>query len=130
MKDKTWLYSRKIFLVDAAGAALSTLFLGFVMIRWQEFFGMPIEVLACLALVAFLLFIYSYTCYRQASDNWAWFLKMVARANFSYLTVTLLCILYWWHALTAWGKAYFLGEAIIVIVLALHEMRVARRQAA
>ncbi len=54
---------RKLLFLDGLGAMLSAIFLGFVLIRFNALFGMPLPVLRFLALIACSFALYSLTCF-------------------------------------------------------------------
>ena len=115
---------RKLLLVDGMGALLSTLLL-LLIAYWQPFFGMPAEVIYRLIPVTTLFTIYSLSCYFLTFANWKPYLRIIAIANILYCCVTLGLVLYFFKQLTLLGMAYFLSEKVIVILLALFELKTA-----
>ncbi len=115
----------KIFLIDGIGASLSVLFLGLLLLTFEAYFGMPKNVLYGLATLASILAVYSLSCYFFKVKNWRLFLKIVAFANLLYCCISLALMLYFYQKLTLLGLAYFLGEKIVVLILAGFEIKMA-----
>ena len=78
-----------------------------------------------LAFGAALLAAYSLSCHWWLPRRPAPFLGVLAGANLTYCGFTIGWILYSGTQLTQLGLAYFLGEALIVIGLAVVELRLA-----
>lgn len=123
---ETYLASvRRLFLIDALGALTTAFMLGLVLTHFQVYFGMPRNVLQLLALVAVAFFVYSFACYLRLPEKWRVFLWGIAVANLLYCVLTLSLVVYWYGQLTPLGILYFAGEALIIVVLAITELRVA-----
>lgn len=114
---------RKLFLIDSLGALLSAVMLGFVLVRFESFIGMPQKELYALSFIACIFFIYSLTCFLSKSGNWKPYMKLIAIANLIYCCLTIGLIFYLYQQLTALGLAYFVGELIIITILALFELK-------
>jgi hypothetical protein len=119
---------RRMFLVDGLGALTSTLLLP-VLAHWESFFGMPGAVLYRLMPIAAALTLYSLTCYALRPRRLKLYLYFIAAANLLYCGGTLGLLVFYFEKLTTWGVAYFLGEKIIVVTLAVVEIRLARAEA-
>lgn len=120
---------RQFFLIDALGASLSTAMLGAVLTTFQPTFGMPVNILQILAVIAAVFALYSYRCYFRLPGNAPLFLRWIALANFFYCGLTLSLMIRYTGMLTFWGWAYFIGELIIVLALASLEYRTAQKKA-
>lgn len=116
----------RIFLIDALGALTSTVLLTVVLVYFQAYIGLPIPTLYLLGALAGVFFIYSFSSFLWAKDNWRFWMRGIAIVNFSYCILTL--ILCFWHypLLKPLGWAYFIGESGIVLSLAWVEWRRAR----
>lgn len=120
--------SRKLFLIDAIGALVSTMMLGVVLIRLESLIGMPPDILYLLAGIAALFFINSSTCYLRNIQNWKPYLKIVAVANLIYCCLTAVLVIALYDMLTFLGIAYFIGEIVLVVMLSTFELRYAAQE--
>ena len=114
---------KRIFLIDGIGAFVSAIMLGIVLIRYNDFIGMPKNVLYILAGLAGIFALYSFTNYFQLRRNWKQYLKGIAIANFLYCCLTLGCVLYYWRLLTGLGLLYFILEMIVISLLVVLELK-------
>jgi hypothetical protein len=53
---------RFMFLIDGFGAVLTAFLSGVVLVRFEEFFGMPSNIMSILAIIACAFAAYSFTC--------------------------------------------------------------------
>ena len=113
----------KLFLIDSLGAAVSALFLGVILIRFNQYIGMPKDELIILALVACFLCGYSLINYVFFSKHWRFLLRLVAIANLLYGCVTIFLAFTHKATITWIGWTYFIGEVLILIILAIIEIR-------
>ena len=114
---------RKLFLIDGLGGGLSAFSLGIVLANYESTFGMPKHELFYLSLVACLFAIYSLSCYLFKPKNWRAFIKFIAIANLCYCIITLILVFKLQEDLTHFGTLYFLLEIVIVVSLAMLELR-------
>ena len=121
------LRPRLLFLTDSLGALLTAILLGFVLVRFEGFFGMPREVLYPLSFLAAFYAVYSFSCYWHLPDRWRPFLRAIAVANLGYCCLTTGLVVYFYPQLTHWGVAYFLTEIIVIISLVLIELHTIRK---
>jgi len=119
---------KKLFLIDGLGALLTAALLAFLLANLESFFGMPQRILYPLAVVALAFAIYSFSCFSFLKKNWGRFLIVIALANLTYCAVTLYFIISLFEQLTIWGILYFIGEILIVVSLAVVELRVGFRK--
>lgn len=115
---------KKLFLIDAIGAIVSAIFLGVILVRLQEYIGMPKRVLFLLAFLPVLFFVYSISCYIFIQSNWKPYLRIIAVINLLYCILSIVMILLHTSSLTVLGYVYFVVEIIIVVALAAIEYRV------
>lgn len=108
---------KKLFLIDGIGALISAFFLGVILVHFHDYFGMPLNVLSYLALIACLFSIYSISCVFLAVDNWKPLLKIISFANTLYAFLTLGIVIYYYQQLTILGFGYFIIELSIVFGL-------------
>ena len=114
----------KLFLIDSSGALL-TAFLSLFLTKFENIFGIPAKSLYYLSFLGGIFFIYSFTCFLGKVINWAFYLKIIAIANFFYCCLTISLIIYLYQQLTILGLIYFVLEVIIIIVLATIELKIA-----
>lgn len=122
---KLQLTLRKLFLIDALGAALSAFLLGVVLVHYESIFGIPAQVLYLLAAFPVVFAIYDLICYFGVKKNLPGFLIAIALTNLGYciLSITLASLHY--ESITLFGYLYIAGEIAIVVVLAILEIKMA-----
>jgi hypothetical protein len=113
----------KLFLADSIGALLSALLLGIVLVNLEHTFGMPKNTLYILSLCAIAFCIYSFLCFFFKVKNWPPFMKAIAITNLGYCCLTLGLVIYFHQQITALGYIYFILEIIIIIMLAIIELK-------
>lgn len=117
---------RQAFLIDSCGALISAIMLYFVLSPLESVFGMPQKALSILAAIAAIFCLYSFLCYGFNVKNTRLFLSIIAIANLIYVCISLGFMFIFYQKLTLLGFAYFIGEKIIVLFLALIEWKIAR----
>ncbi|WP_420318491.1 hypothetical protein [Ekhidna sp.] len=115
-----------IFLIDGIGALISTFLLGFVLIKLQEWIGMPQHLLELLAALAFIFAIYSFSMHIFKPKNWQLFLRIIAYTNLTYCIITLYLIVAQFNSLTSLGITYFLVEIVVILALVKIEFQTIR----
>jgi hypothetical protein len=115
---------QKLFLVDSLGALLSAILLGLVLIRFENTFGMPQNVLYALAVIPCIFSIYSFLCFLRKTAHWRTCMKIIATANLLYCCLTVGLMVCFYERLTVLGLIYFVLEIIIVISLAVIEWEI------
>jgi hypothetical protein len=119
------LNARNFLLIDALGAMLSAFLLGVVLVEFENFFGMPFNVLCLLSLIACVFAGYSFIAYLRVKANAGRYLRIIAYANLAYCLLTLLLTIYFFFELSAFGSFYFLSEITVIVILAILEFRCA-----
>ena len=114
---------KQLFLIDALGALVSALCLGFLLVRFESRFGMPKNVLYMLASIAIGFSINSVASWAFVKQSWRRSLRIIAIANLHYCCLTAILVLYYWQQLTAMGLTYFMIEVILVVLLSYSEFR-------
>jgi amino acid transporter len=127
MIDRILIRPTKIFLLDSLGALLTTIIIGVVLTNFQEYIGMPLDILFTLAGVALIFCVYSISCFVFLKKNWKPFLKAIAIANLLYCLATTVLIITFYPQLTILGLLYFIGEIIVIVVLVYFEFLVLNR---
>lgn len=114
---------RKLFLVDGLGAFVTAFFLFVILRTFNEYVGMPSQVLLSLSLIAVFFFLYSMTCFFLVKSNWKPFLRAISLANLLYCFLTLGLVFYHRSIFTVLGLTYFLAEIMIVCGLVFVELK-------
>lgn len=114
----------KLFLIDSLGGLLSAFMLGFVLVKFESSVGMSRSILYFLSGIALVFSVYSFVCFLLKIKKWQIYLKIIAIANLLYCCLTLILLVYWYEKLTILGLIYFVIEIIIVVVLAIIELKV------
>lgn len=114
-----------MFFIDSLGALLSALLLGIVLVRFDDVFGMPVRVLYPLAAIALAFCLYSLACYLLVRKKAKPYLQLIAVLNLLYCLLTIILLYYHHSMLSVLGYLYFIGEIIIITVLAYIELSVA-----
>ena len=127
MKSYKSLTSKALFLVDGAGALLSALLLGIVLIRFEEIIGMPRQTLYSLAYFPTVFLLYDIICYLKVKQRIHLFLKIIALSNFVYCSISLAFVVVHFGDLTSIGLGYFIIELMVVLSLASLELRCAKQ---
>jgi hypothetical protein len=113
-----------IFLIDGLGAMLSAFFLGVILVKFEDSFGMPWAILYALSSVACLFAIYSICCYFFNFSNWQTYLKVIIMANTLYCCLTIGLVFFYYKSLSILGLIYFILELMVLIVLIFIERTV------
>ena len=118
------LSAKNIFLVDAIGALITSILLSQVLANFEDFFGMPKQTLWLLAAIAFLFFLYSFTCHFFFRESFKTLLRGIIFANITYCLLTTILVLNNLDILTKYGILYFVGEIIVVLFLVKQEYKI------
>ena len=118
---------KTLFLVDSIGAFI-TAFILFVIVRpLNEYFGIPIQELTYLSVIAVVFCIYSATCFLFLKDSFTTFIKIIGIANLIYCALTIGLMIKYYPFLTIMGISYFLVEIVIICGLSYVELTVSTR---
>ncbi|MFT5777318.1 MAG: putative flippase GtrA [Crocinitomicaceae bacterium] len=117
---------KKLFLIDGFGAILSAFLLGFVLVKLEKLVGIPTSTLYFLAALPICFALYDFYCYQKESDKLGQFLKAIALLNLVYCCLSIGIAFYHFGTLTNLGWTYILIEVLIVITLAILELKVAK----
>lgn len=117
-------YGSKMFLLDASGAFVSIILLFFLYI-FEEYFGMPGDIILLFIGIASALFLYSVIIYMINPLRWTIYLIIIALLNIGYCLLTFYHVFHYFKALTLLGKFYFAGEILVIVFLAIYEFRTA-----
>ena len=117
------LKPKTIFLVDGLGAFATASILFVMQWRFQEYFGMPQEILSVLSMIAVAFAVYSISCFFFQSRNWRIFLKTIMTANLLYCCLTTGLVIYYYSTLSILGLTYFLAEIAVIAGLVYIEFQ-------
>jgi len=117
---------RQLLLMDGLGALLSAFLLGVVLVKWEHLIGMPRPTLYFLAFLPCLFAVYDFYCYFKINKGLATWLKYIAYANLTYCLISLILATQHHEQLTKLGWFYFIFEIIIVVGLAIFELKTAK----
>jgi hypothetical protein len=115
----------KFFLLDGIGAMVSAIFLGIVLVKYNNYIGMPSHLLYILSSVALALSMYSVTCFMKRVSNWKAWLKAISILNLLYCILTAIMVVYNWDQIKTLGVTYFTIEIILIIGFAIFEWKTA-----
>ncbi len=118
---------RTLFILDGVGALLSAFLLGVVLVRLEHIFGIPSSALYVLAIVPIFFAIFDFYSYRKEHGKLDKFLKGIAIMNLCYCMLSLGLAFFHRQTITSFGWAYIMIEIIIIIVLAIIELKVSKR---
>lgn len=118
------LEPKQLFLLDGLGALLSAFLLGVVLVRLENVFGIPKSTLYFLAFLPCLFAVYDFYCYLRIKENYKPFLKGIAFINLLYCCISIGFAFHHEDTLTSFGWAYIILEIVIVVALAIVELRV------
>lgn len=123
--DNTYL--KKLFLLDGFGALLSAFLLGVILVKLETYFGIPKQTLYFLAALPCLFAVYDFYCYFRIEENLGKFLKGIAIVNLLYCCLSIGFAFHHFEKITYLGWAYIIGEIIIVVAIAVVELRATRQ---
>lgn len=118
---------KKIFLMDALGAAVSAILLGVVLVKLERVFGIPESTLYFLAAFPILFILYDLFCLTKNKNDLGPFLKLIAVVNITYCCLSIGMTIYHLNTITIFGYLYILIEVIITFTLAVFEYKVASK---
>ena len=114
--------------LDSAGALISAIMLGVVLVYFKKYIGMPTGILYTLAGIALIFCLYSGISATVVKGDQRPFLLVIAIANFLYCGLTGILVLVFHRPLTHFGILYFVLEIIIVLMLVRWEWKIANRE--
>lgn len=127
MKDGN-KFLKKLFLVDGVGALVSAVLLGVVLVQFETYFGIPESTLYFLAALPCLFAIYDFYCFYSVKKDLGKHLKRIAVANILYCCLSIGMAIYHSSEIEQLGRAYIIVEVLIVVSLALFELKSANRE--
>lgn len=116
---------KQLFLVDALGALISAVLLGFVLVQYQPLFGIPADILYTLAAIPCLFAIYDLICYFSLKSNFGIYLASIAGLNIAYCVFSIGVALLYINQIHTLGWIYLVLEVILVCLIAKIEWKIA-----
>ena len=123
--NKILLQPKQLFLLDGFGALLSAFSLGVVLVQLESLFGIPPNVLYILAVLPCFFGVYDFYCYFKIERKIGFFLKGIAFVNLGYCVLSLGFAYVHQESITTLGWTYIILEVLIVVYLAILEIKVA-----
>ena len=120
--NKLTLSPKRLFLIDGFGALLTAFILFAILRSFNEYFGMPSNVLNLLSIIAFIFSAYSFGCFFLIKNNWHPFLRAIIIANLLYCILTFGLVIYNYPQLTLLAVTYFLLEIVVICILVFLEI--------
>lgn len=114
---------RKMLLIDGIGAVITSFMLGVVLVQFNDYIGMPLNVLYLLAAIVLGFAIYSFSSYTLAKSGHKTLLKIIFTGNAAYCLCTSVLIIIYREQLSPLGIVYFIGEILIISGLLVIEYR-------
>ncbi len=116
-----------LFLFDGLGGALTTLSLFFVLRNYDDYVGMPANILTYLSVIGLVYCAYSMSCYFLLKGRWTTYLRIIGVSNFLYCILTMTLLYLYYNELTHLGLTYFFVEILTILLLTYLELSVANR---
>lgn len=116
---------RQLFLIDGLGALVSCIGLFLVMCFFANSFGLPKTALQVFLIVAIWLCCFSLTCFLFIKKRISFFLILIAVANFLYSALTIVLLFKNSSTITLIALIYFIIEIIIMVSVAIIELKTA-----
>ncbi len=124
--ERLKLSPKQLFLIDGSGALLTTLSLTCISTYFQNYFGMPRDVLYFLATLAFVYSFYSIFCYFFIQKKWKLYLKVIVIANIFYCFLIFTFLLILFEKIKILDLVYFLSELFVLTLLIFFELNFIR----
>lgn len=115
---------KQLFIIDGLGALLSAFLLGVVLVHFETHFKIPIPTLYLLATLPILFALYDCFCYFLVDHRLAFYLRIIAIVNLLYCCLSIGLAFYHIQEITLLAWAYIIIEIIIVVTIALYELRI------
>jgi len=97
-----------------------------VLPKFEQFFGLPSDLLCILATVPLLFVIYDFYCCLKTHISLSKSVKVIAILNLMYCGLSIGLALHHSQDITIWGWLYVIVEIIIVTSLAFFELKIAQ----
>ncbi len=115
------LNSKNIFLLDAFGAFLSSLFALLICFFFRKETGFPQQILLIMILLPSIYFFISIFSHISAGKKWKQLLKLIIVLNLLYCVLNAGFLIFLRHQLTAIGTTYLILEIIVILLIVIVE---------
>lgn len=120
-------YPKKLFLLDGSGALLSAFLLGFVLVEFEDVFGIPRKTLYFLAVLPCVFVVYDFFSYFAKPQKTSLLLKGIALINITYCSLSICLGIYHFKQITIFGWCYISIEVLIILTIAFFEWNVGKK---
>lgn len=117
---------KMLFVIDAIGALLSSVFLFMIAKKFSLNFGISEAVWVKLSFLALLMAFYLTLCSLGVKHRWMSFLISISVINIAYCALTIGVLIYHWSELTVLGITYLSAEIVVILLLAFFELNTAK----
>ena len=117
---------RRLFVLDASGACLSVVLLGFVLPACHSYLGIPPGVFRPLLLWAIVCLLYDLTCLRWMELSMRRWVVGIISLNSCYGILAGVVAVHHWSVLTQLGVVFFIGDVCVIFALVVLESWVLR----
>ena len=119
---------KMLFLIDGFGAILSAFLIGVLLVKFENYIGIPTSTLYFLATLPILFAAYDLYCFRKQNEKLGPYLKGIAIINLLYCFLSIGFAFYHSRTITNSGWTYIIVEILIVVTLAILEFEIAKRK--
>lgn len=119
---------KMLFLIDGFGAILSAFLIGVLLVKFENYIGIPSSTLYFLATLPILFAAYDLYCFRKQNEKLGRYLKGIAIINLLYCFLSIGFAFYHSRTITNLGWTYIMVEILIVVTLAILELEIAKRK--
>jgi hypothetical protein len=129
MRIQNWglKHPKRLFLIDASGALLSAFLLAFVLVEFEDIFGIPKKTLYFLAVLPCTFVVYDLFSYKAKPQKTSILLKGIALINITYCSLSVSFGIYHYQQITFLGWSYILIEVLIILTIAFFEWNIGKR---
>lgn len=117
---------RRLFMVDAFGAAVTAVAIGLIMQALPQWFMVQLSISYALAGIAMVFSLYSALCGLALSSGFKPYILAIAMANTLYCIATAGILLIFFEQFSVLASIYFLLEICVIIILVFIELTVYR----
>ena len=119
--------ARNLFIVDGLGAAVSVFMLGWVLVKYQEYFGIHEQILYVLAAIPIFFGVFDLYSYFGEDISIGHNLRAIGRFNVSYCILSGALEVLHFNSITTLGWLYIGIEIAIVLSLARLQLTISKR---
>ena len=125
MLEKFISNPNKVFIIDGLGTILSAFLLGYVLVKFENIFGIPSKTLYTLSAISVSITFYDFYCIRK-KDDLVHFIRGIVILNLIYCSISFLFAFFHIETITIFGWLYFIMEVLIILTITIFENKVAK----